>query len=233
MAILCIETGGDNCSVALSQGAEIVALQENNEREHAKYLSVFIAEIMLSAGLEYAELEAVAVSKGPGSYTGLRIGVATAKGICYGSSKPLIAVDSLLALAATAKRDDSESIYCPMIDARRSEVYTALFDASLKRLSETEAMIVTESSFAEILEKRKICFLGSGARKCQSIITHPNAVFLDVTASATGLVAPADEAFREGRFENVAYFEPLYLKDFVATTGKKTFFNQVESPVKQ
>jgi tRNA threonylcarbamoyladenosine biosynthesis protein TsaB len=221
MAILCIETGGDNCSVALSQGKEIVALKEYPEREHAKYLSVFIDELMKSTGLEYAELDAVAVGKGPGSYTGLRIGVATAKGICYGVSKPLIAVDSLLALAATGKRTDSEAIYCPMIDARRMEVYTALFDASLQRLSETKAMTVSESSFDEILEKQTVCFFGSGAAKCRSIITRPNAVFIDVTASATGLAAPANEAFLNRHFENVAYFEPLYLKDFVATTSKK------------
>ncbi|MDR1896677.1 MAG: tRNA (adenosine(37)-N6)-threonylcarbamoyltransferase complex dimerization subunit type 1 TsaB [Prevotellaceae bacterium] len=220
--ILSIETGGDNCSVALSKGAEIIAIKENKDREHSKYLSVFTDEIIKASGLQYTDIDAVAVSKGPGSYTGLRIGVATAKGICYGIDKPLIAICSLLALTSACTRTDSDAIYCPLIDARRSEVYTALFNASLEQLSEIEAMIITENSFKEILNTHKIRFFGSGAEKCKEIIKHPNAVFVETTSSASGLVRPANEAFQNKKFENTAYFEPFYLKDFVVTKSNKT-----------
>ncbi|MDR0725914.1 MAG: tRNA (adenosine(37)-N6)-threonylcarbamoyltransferase complex dimerization subunit type 1 TsaB, partial [Prevotellaceae bacterium] len=190
--ILGIETGGDNCSVALSKGDEIVAIKESGGREHSKYLSVFIDDIFKDSGLSYRDIDAVAVSKGPGSYTGLRIGIATAKGICYGADKPLIAIDSLLSLTSVCRSVSlpvsSQFIYCPMIDARRLEVYTALFDMSLRQLSDTEAMIITENSFAEILSTQKICFFGSGATKCKDIIKSPNAIFVEVENSAAGLV---------------------------------------------
>jgi tRNA threonylcarbamoyladenosine biosynthesis protein TsaB len=233
--ILCIETGGDNCSVALSKGYEMIALKECADREHAKHLSVFIDDIIRDAGLAYSDIDAVAVGKGPGSYTGLRIGVATAKGICYGINKPLIAVNSLLSLAsvfhdteitgneagASFSQTDSATVICPMIDARRLEVYTALFDSSLHQLSDTEAMIISENSFSEILDRQSVYFFGSGAAKCREIITSPNAVFVDVESSASGLVRPANEAFDNKQFEDTAYFEPFYLKDFVVTTKKK------------
>lgn len=223
--ILGIETGGDNCSVALSKGEEIIALKESEGREHSRYLSVFIDDVFKCSGLSYRDIDAVAVSKGPGSYTGLRIGVATAKGICYGTDRPLIAVNSLLSLASvcndTLTPVSPQLIYCPMIDARRLEVYTALFDLSLKQLSDTEAMIISENSFAEILSARQICFFGSGANKCKEIIKSPNAVFADIESSASGLVRPAVEAFVNRQFENTAYFEPFYLKNFVVTERKK------------
>jgi tRNA threonylcarbamoyladenosine biosynthesis protein TsaB len=219
--ILGIETGGDNCSVALSKGNEIVAIRESGGREHSKYLSVFVENLFKDSGLSYGDVDAVAVSKGPGSYTGLRIGVATAKGICYGAGKPLIAINSLLSLASVC-RDislplSSQLIFCPMIDARRLEVYTALFDMSLQQLSDTEAMIITEDSFAEILSTQKICFFGSGATKCKDIIKSPNAMFVEIENSASGLVRPAVEAFNDKLFEDTAYFEPFYLKNFVVT----------------
>lgn len=217
--ILSIETGGDNCSVALSKGVEIVAIKECGGREHSKYLSVFIDEVVNGSDLSYGNIDAVAVSKGPGSYTGLRIGVATAKGICYGTGKPLIAINSLLSLTSiccgTLSSVSSELLFCPMIDARRLEVYTALFDSSLRQLSDTEALIVSENSFAELLSSKKICFFGSGAAKCKEIIKSPNAVFVEIENSASGLVCPAVEAFNYNRFEDSAYFEPFYLKDFV------------------
>jgi tRNA threonylcarbamoyladenosine biosynthesis protein TsaB len=219
--ILGIETGGDNCSVTLSKGNKIVALKESEGREHSKYLSIFIDKIIKDSGFSYEDIDAVAVSKGPGSYTGLRIGVATAKGICYGTGKPLIAINSLLSLASVCRNSlspvSSQLIYCPMIDARRLEVYTALFDLSLRQISDTEAMIISENSFAEILSTRPICFFGSGATKCKGIITSPNAVFVEIENSASGLVCPAVEAFNNNQFEDVAYFEPFYLKDFVVT----------------
>ncbi|MDR1594375.1 MAG: tRNA (adenosine(37)-N6)-threonylcarbamoyltransferase complex dimerization subunit type 1 TsaB [Prevotellaceae bacterium] len=222
--ILGIETGGDNCSVVLSKGDEIIALKENAGREHSKYLSVFIDDIINDTGLSYEDIDAVAVSKGPGSYTGLRIGVATAKGICYGTGKPLIAINSLLSLTSVCHNvlaPESQLLYCPLIDARRLEVYTAMFDASLRQLSDTEAMIISENSFAEILSVQKICFFGSGANKCKMIITNPNAIFVDIENSASGLVRPAVEAFNNRQFEDVVYFEPFYLKDFVVTVRKK------------
>jgi tRNA threonylcarbamoyladenosine biosynthesis protein TsaB len=219
--ILGIETGGDNCSAVLSKGREIIALKEKAGREHSRYLSVFIDDIIKDSGLLYGDIDAVAVSKGPGSYTGLRIGVGTAKGICYGTGKPLIAINSLLSLVSVCRNiftpDSPQLIYCPMIDARRLEVYTALFDMSLHQLSDTEAMIISENSFAEILSVQKICFFGSGAEKCREIIKNPNAIFVDVENSASGLVYPAVEAYNNKQFENIAYFEPFYLKDFVAT----------------
>jgi tRNA threonylcarbamoyladenosine biosynthesis protein TsaB len=219
--ILCLETGGDICSVALARGGEIVALRESREREHAECLSAFIDEMMETFGVSYREIDAVAVSAGPGSYTGLRIGTATAKGICYGANKPLIAVDSLLSLATLCERSDPDAIYCPMIDARRQEVYTALFDASTRKLRATMAVIVTEDSFAEILDEHRMCFFGSGAAKCGKIIVHPNAAFVGVESSAAGLSAPAFKAFTNQRFESTAYYEPFYLKDFVATTRSR------------
>jgi tRNA threonylcarbamoyladenosine biosynthesis protein TsaB len=223
--ILGIETGGDNCSVALSKGTVVIALRERAGREHSQYLSVFIDEIIRNSGLAYSDIDAVAVSKGPGSYTGLRIGIATAKGICYGVNKPLIAVNSLLSLTSVCRdsfTSDSDSmLYCPMIDARRLEVYTALFDSSLRQLSDTEAMIVSENSFAEILSNHRICFFGSGADKCRKIIHSPNAVFVSIDNSASGLIHPSVEAFIDRQFEDTAYFEPFYLKNFVVTEKKK------------
>jgi tRNA threonylcarbamoyladenosine biosynthesis protein TsaB len=222
--ILGIETGGDNCSAVLSKGHEIIALKEQAGREHSRYLSVFIDNIIKDSGLSYDDIDAVAVSKGPGSYTGLRIGVGTAKGICYGADKPLIAINSLLSLVSTCRNTHTnvapQTIYCPMIDARRLEVYTAMFDASLRQLSDTEAMIISENSFADILSDKKVCFFGSGAKKCKEIIKSPNAIFEDIENSAAGLVYPAVEAFYYKQFEDVAYFEPFYLKDFVVTERK-------------
>jgi tRNA threonylcarbamoyladenosine biosynthesis protein TsaB len=219
--ILCIETGGDNCSAALSKGRNLLALKEQHDREHAKNLSPFIDEILRETGATYADIDAVAVSKGPGSYTGLRIGVATAKGICYGLDKPLIAIDSLLSLASLCERADSNAIYCPMIDARRAEVYCAFFDVELQRITETQALIVDENSFLNDYPERRLVFFGNGAGKCKDIIKRSNTVFLDVQSSATGLINPAVDAYERKIFEDFAYFEPLYLKDFVAVAARK------------
>lgn len=222
--ILGIETGGDNCSVALSKGHEIIALKENKDKEHSKYLSVFIDAVIKDSGFSYGDIDAVATGMGPGSYTGLRIGVATAKGICYGTGKPLIAINSLLSLTSVCRNTfssiSSHHAYCPLIDARRMEVYTALFDSSLRQLSGTEAMIISENSFADILSMQKVCFFGSGMKKCKETIISPNAIFVEIENSASGLVLPAIEAFNRRQFENTAYFEPFYLKNFVATVKK-------------
>lgn len=220
--ILHIETGGDDCSVALSGDGMLLGLKESiNSREHSKLLSVLIDELLLEKSLRYKDLSAIALSKGPGSYTGLRIGTSTAKGLCYGLDIPLIAIDSLVSLTQLCRKPWIDALYCPMIDARRLEVYTAIFDGQMKRVSETEAKILDENSFSEILEHKKIVFFGSGTEKCKTMFKNPNAVFEDVRSSAVGLITPAYEAFIKKEFENTAYFEPLYLKDFVVTTKKK------------
>jgi tRNA threonylcarbamoyladenosine biosynthesis protein TsaB len=213
--ILGIETSTDICSVALLRGGEVVALRESGGSEHARLLAVYIDEVMREAGLDAHGLEAVAVSAGPGSYTGLRIGVSTAKGLCYALGIPLIAVGSLDALACqVAGRFDEGAVLCPMIDARRMEVYAQLFDHDARPLGEVEAVVVTEDSFRDA----SVIF-GSGAAKCAPML--PWARYIDVCASARGLARGAAEAFAARRFVDTAYFEPLYLKDFVATTPKK------------
>jgi tRNA threonylcarbamoyladenosine biosynthesis protein TsaB len=192
-------------------------------------LVVYIDEAIKQAGLIPTDLDAVCVSKGPGSYTGLRIGVSAAKGLCYGLGIPLLSVGSLESMAHWAKTEFSEqltdvSFFCPMTDARRMEVYTQLFDASLNEIEPISAVIVDENSFASELEKGKVAFFGDGAAKCKEVINHLNAVFLDdFNPSACGMVALAEAKFTEKQFEDVAYFEPYYLKDFVAGKPKRVF----------
>jgi tRNA threonylcarbamoyladenosine biosynthesis protein TsaB len=190
---------------------------------------VYIDEAIKEAGLKPANLDAVCVSKGPGSYTGLRIGVSAAKGLCYGLGIPLLSVGSLESMAHWAKAEFSEeltdvSILCPMIDARRMEVYTQLFDASLNELQSVSAEIIDENSFATELEKGKVVFFGDGAAKCKEVINHPNALFLDdFKPRARGMISLAEKRVTANQFEDVAYFEPHYLKDFVAGKPKKVF----------
>lgn len=222
------------CSVALSYQGHLHAFREHNGKDfsHSSLLTSFIEEIIREAGIRVNELSAVAVSQGPGSYTGLRIGVSAAKGLCYGLDIPLIAVNSLEALAyhfreGLLKRSDFilpaalEALFCPMIDARRMEVYYALYDARLRQKRETTAEVVTSESFGELLESHKVFFFGDGAEKCQPLLESHNAmVFKDVWPSAKGMIALAQEKFETGEFEDVAYFEPFYLKDFVAGTPR-------------
>jgi len=218
--ILHIETGTAVCSVALSRGEKLVALRENTEGMlHAKLLAVFIEEILHEQQLGISQLDAVSVSEGPGSYTGLRVGVSTAKGLCYGAHKPLIAVGSLqsLAMLSIARQllPTPEACIIPMIDARRMEVYTAQFNHAGEQISATEAKIIDSFSFVEILEKQPVLFIGDGAEKCKAVIIHPNAHFVPLQASAAGMIQPAFKAFAQQQFVNTAYFEPFYLKDFV------------------
>ena len=224
--ILHIETGTAVCSVALSHGERLVALRENTEgMQHAKLLAVFIEEILHEQQISISSLDAVSVSEGPGSYTGLRVGVSTAKGLCYGAHKPLIAVSSLqsLAMLAIARQllPAPEARIIPMIDARRMEVYTAQFSPIGEQLSATEAKIIDSSSFAEILEQQPVLFIGDGAEKCKAVITHPQAHFVPLQTSAFGMILPALKAFAQQQFVDTAYFEPFYLKDFVAIPSKK------------
>lgn len=229
--ILHIESSTLTCSVALSRNGETLALRETHDTQytHAERLAVYAQEVLRSADMAATDLQAVCVSKGPGSYTGLRIGVSAAKGLCYGLGIPLLSVGSLESMAHWAKSELAEqladvSFLCPMIDARRMEVYTQVFDASLNVLKPVSAEIIDENSFDSELEKGKVAFFGDGAAKCKEIINHPNAVFLDdFNPSARGMIALAEAKFSEKQFEDVAYFEPYYLKDFVAGKPKRLF----------
>ncbi|MDR0420076.1 MAG: tRNA (adenosine(37)-N6)-threonylcarbamoyltransferase complex dimerization subunit type 1 TsaB [Prevotellaceae bacterium] len=226
--ILSIESGTSVCSVGLSQGKQLIALRESDgEFAHAAKLSVFIDELLTQENINTADLDAIAVSEGPGSYTGIRIGVSTAKGLCFGANKPLIAVGSLHSLAKLAvekTKPSPEILLCPMIDARRMEVYTALFDSNANMINQISAQIIDENTYAELLKTNKIIFFGNGAEKCKSIISSPNAIFADIKASAKGMIDIADEKFAKSNFVDIAYFEPFYLKDFVATASKKKIF---------
>ncbi|MDR3367148.1 MAG: tRNA (adenosine(37)-N6)-threonylcarbamoyltransferase complex dimerization subunit type 1 TsaB [Prevotellaceae bacterium] len=223
--LLCIESSAEVCSVALTHNGEVVELQESAlERDHAKLLAPFIGNVLGKAGVAPHQLDAVAVSKGPGSYTSLRIGASTAKGLCYGAGKPLIAVGSLHALTALAMAKATllpTDLLCPMLDARRMEVYTAMFDANGVQQTEVAARTVDENSFAEELKERRIVFFGSGAGKYRQVAQNANAVFVEVQASASGMARLAERLFAEKRFEDVAYFEPFYLKNFVAIKSTK------------
>ena len=228
--LLHIETSDKICSAALSENEKLIAYKEGSgERAHAAMLTVIINELLQEKAIQPAMLDAVSVSKGPGSYTGLRIGVSTAKGLCYALGKPLIAVNTLFAMAS-GMLEASEGIgegtlLCPMIDARRMEVYNAVYDSKLHEILHTRATIIDENTFSDLLEKHKIVFAGSGAAKCKNVIRHRNAVFMEeYNCLATHLVSPAWLSYLEKKFEDTAYFEPYYLKDFIATTAAKKVF---------
>lgn len=216
--ILCIETATPVCSVALFENTTLISVREIKDGNvHASALTGLIRQCMDESALDLNQLEAIAVSKGPGSYTGLRVGVATAKGLCYTLKKPLIAISTLKSLAYVFSLENREfqGIICPMIDARRMEVYTALYDQSLEEISPVEAKIIDHSSYAAMLSSNPIAFLGNGAEKCREMIKSYNALFFDTMCSAKGMGIFAHEKLRAGQFENIAYFEPDYLKEFV------------------
>nr|WP_067061222.1 tRNA (adenosine(37)-N6)-threonylcarbamoyltransferase complex dimerization subunit type 1 TsaB [Mucilaginibacter sp. L294] len=222
--ILQIETATTSCSVALARDGKVLAFKEINARNiHAEVITVYIDELMAQTGGTYAGLDAIAVSCGPGSYTGLRIGVSTAKGLCFALDKPLISVPTLAAMAngVALNNDVTNMLLCPMIDARRMEVYTAIFYAAGEIIKPTAAEIIDADSFSGILAENKVLFFGDGADKCRQALGHnPNAAFLaDFENSATHLTQIAADKFNRADFEDVAYFEPYYLKDFIA--GKK------------
>ena len=225
--ILCIETATSVCSVSLSKDGDVSALREINEQKaHASEITVFIEEVLKASNVSIKNLDAVAVSKGPGSYTGLRIGVSAAKGICYGLEIPLISVDTLYSMALGFSEFHKDFIkeinannilLCPMIDARRMEVYNQLVDLKQPTIRETQAEIIDENSFYEYFKNHKIIFFGSGADKCKEIITDENAFFFpSFQNSAKYMAKIANQKFQSQQFEDTAYFEPFYLKDFVA-----------------
>jgi universal bacterial protein YeaZ len=228
--ILNIETATEVCSVALSQDDSLVDFRENTEgKSHASLLTLFVDDILKKNNLAVSQLDAVAVSAGPGSYTGLRIGISAAKGLCYGSGKPLVSVSTLQSMAyrfinqlTDVQKDDyKEALLCPMIDARRLEVYTALFDSSGNFQSGISAEIIDENSFAQTLKERKIVFFGNGSDKCQEVIRNNNAIFIKgIYPSAIDMKTLSLKEYNAQNFKDVAYYEPYYLKEFVATTPK-------------
>ena len=232
--LLCIEAGTDIGSVALAKNDRLLSLRESCEsRQHAQNLAVYVEEILRENDLDAKDLDAVAVGMGPGSYTGLRICVSLAKGICYGAGIPLIAVGSLEALTRVALEDYEAGILsvegwenaylCPMVDARRMEVYAQVFDADGRPQSEVSAEVIGTESFAAFRgQGRPFVIFGSGARKCADVL--PDATLVEVTPSARGLARLAQQALDEGRTVDIAYFEPFYLKDFVVTTSRKKLF---------
>ena len=226
-------------------------------KAHASLTAVFVQEVLAERGVTLSDCDAVCVSMGPGSYTGLRVGVSTAKGLCFGAGKPLLAVGTLDTLvaqsfspaeaeanveprsglypraAASAEENDGYKYIVPMIDARRMEVYAAVFEVAtdsenprndVKQITETAPAIIDENSYAEYLEQGPVLFIGDGAGKCADVIKHPNAHFCQCHPKASAMLQPAIEAFRKGDFKDVAYFEPFYLKEFVATVSKKKLF---------
>ncbi|MDR2816362.1 MAG: tRNA (adenosine(37)-N6)-threonylcarbamoyltransferase complex dimerization subunit type 1 TsaB [Proteiniphilum sp.] len=221
--LLAIETSTPVCSCTLSRNGETLMNKENYEgRSHASLLGLFVHEIMEYARQQHIRIDAIAVSSGPGSYTGLRIGVSEAKGLSYGLDIPLIAIPTARIMASMMKGNaDEDTLLCPMIDARRMEVYATFFDRSLNVIRETSADIVEEGSYTDLLEKRKIIFFGNGAEKCRSVITHANALFFDdIHPLASGMAPLAKKAFTDKAFVDVAYFEPFYLKEFIATVPR-------------
>ncbi|APZ46433.1 tRNA (adenosine(37)-N6)-threonylcarbamoyltransferase complex dimerization subunit type 1 TsaB [Polaribacter reichenbachii] len=220
--ILNIETATKNCSVSIANKGEILALRElnNGNYSHAEVLHPFIVDILKEANLSNKEIDAVAVSKGPGSYTGLRIGVSAAKGLCFAFDKPLISIDTLTSLSHAISIDNG--IIIPMIDARRMEVYAAVYNQDHQQIREIKAEIIDKNSFSDYLEEHKVYFLGDGAQKCKTIINHKNAVFVDDKfPSAKEMAILSFNKYRKSDIENVAYFEPFYLKDFVVIPEKK------------
>lgn len=226
--ILNIETSTTVCSVALAKDGELVALKESfEERSHATLLTVFIDEIFKENKIQASNLDAVAVSEGPGSYTGLRIGVSTAKGIAYGAGIPLLAVGTLESMANGYLQQKSvaeNTLLVPMLDARRLEVYTAIWNTKMENKMKVQPMVIDENSLKEQADKQALVLFGTGAEKCKPILCGENfSIDTEYTISAKDMIALAEKKFEAGTFEDVAYFEPFYLKEFMATIPKKKF----------
>ncbi|OIQ40960.1 MAG: tRNA (adenosine(37)-N6)-threonylcarbamoyltransferase complex dimerization subunit type 1 TsaB [Bacteroidetes bacterium MedPE-SWsnd-G1] len=220
--ILNIETSTKNCSVSLSENGEVIAIKELNDGNysHAEKLHVFIQEVLDVTNKSFSDLEAVAVSKGPGSYTGLRIGVSAAKGLCFALDIPLISVNTLQSLAMQVQTENGYII--PMLDARRMEVYSAIFDVNFKAIREVQAQVLDEFSFQSYLIEKPVYFIGDGVAKTKELIKNSNAHFIqDKLPSSREMASISNAKYLENQFEDVAYFEPYYLKDFLVTPSKK------------
>jgi len=214
--ILSLETSTTNCSVSVSKKGQLMSIKELNNASysHAESLHVFISEVLNQANIESSDLEAIAVSKGPGSYTGLRIGVSAAKGLCYALDIPLISISTLKSLALQLRIEDGFIV--PMLDARRMEVYSAIFDPDFNLIRKIEAQIIDENSFLKELEETQLNFIGSGVEKCKNVISHNNAKFIDNKFPSSKQMAElAYGKLLNNEIEDLAYFEPFYLKDFL------------------
>jgi len=214
--ILSLETSTKVCSVALAENGNLISIKElfDEKYSHAEKLNLFIEDVLQQANKKFSDLDAVAVSEGPGSYTGLRIGTSSAKGLCYALDKPLIAINSLKSLAnlVTEKTD----VIIPLFDAMRMEVYAAAFDSNLNELEKTSAKIIESNSFENFLSTKKTIFVGPGAAKCVGVINSSNATFdLNLQVSSRGMISLAEQKFNQNQFVDTAYFEPFYLKDFI------------------
>jgi len=220
--ILNIETATTNCSVSLAKEGTVIGLKEDNNLSysHAERLHVYIDEVLKTANVSKNRLSAIAISKGPGSYTGLRIGVSAAKGLCYALKIPLISIPTLEALANQV--ENPNGVVVAMLDARRLEVYSAIYDSNFQETRTTEAEIITSESYRELLESSAVYFIGNGVAKTKALITHQNAHFIEnKLPSAKQMCALSFDKFKSNTFEDVAYFEPFYLKDFIAIPSKK------------
>ena len=227
--IILIETSTSLCSAAIVEDGVVTCGRLSEEpRAHASMTAPFIKSLLDERGLRVSDCDAVAVSKGPGSYTGLRVGVSTAKGLCFGAGIPLISVGTLDTLVWQAMDDGLVPEGCkyiiPMIDARRMEVYTGIFTPDGKQVSPTVAQVVDADTFRDLLEEGPVLFIGDGAGKCREVIGSGTAAFVQCCPRAAGMRRPAEAALKEGRFEDVAYFEPFYLKEFLTTVSKKKLF---------
>ncbi|MGN0202063.1 MAG: tRNA (adenosine(37)-N6)-threonylcarbamoyltransferase complex dimerization subunit type 1 TsaB [Candidatus Cryptobacteroides sp.] len=227
--LILIETSTALCSAALVEDGRVVREKVSREaRAHASVTAPFVKELLDEGGLKVSDCDAVAVSMGPGSYTGLRVGVSTAKGLCFGAGIPLVGVGTLDTLVWQAIGENLLPEGCrhivPMVDARRMEVYTGIFDTGGRQLTRTEASIVDGETFSGILAEGPVLFIGDGAGKCREVIADGRAFFHETCPKASAMLVPALEAFRAGKFEDVAYFEPFYLKEFITTVSKKKLF---------
>jgi len=232
--ILNIETSTEVCSVAIARNGSVIHSRQNlSGQNHAMLVTVFINELLVESNLTMEQLDAVAVSGGPGSYTGLRIGVSVAKGLCYASSLPMIAITSLEAMAHHVITihekyqypETGNILFCPMIDARRMEVYTSFYDVNGVQIRGIQADIIDHQSYLPYLENNTVFFFGNGAAKCRNAISHPHAIFIDgIITTAENMVSLAERDFKLQKFVDVAYYEPFYLKDFVATIPVKNIF---------
>lgn len=223
--IINIETSTSSCSLSLaSDGKILFAACEPSGMNHAKLLGGYAKEAENVLKEKNLHLDAVCVSKGPGSYTGLRIGVSMAKGLCFGADAKLLAVDTLALIAHTAIKTGAvapDALVCPMIDARRMEVYASFFDTKLGQVRATSADIIDENSYADYLSSKEVYFCGNGSDKCKSVLTGANAKFVDgIIPTAENMVELSEKLYAEKKFEDVAYFEPEYVKEFVATVAK-------------
>ena len=233
--IICLETATNLCSVALCDSAGVISVLESDEsKSHASLLTVFIHEILRNNGITVQDLDCVAVSKGPGSYTGLRIGVSVAKGLAYGASIPLIGIETTLSMfygiisgKYFSTGPERNTLFCPMLDARRMEVYYAIYDADGNNIRNISAEVITKDTFAGYPESQKIIFFGDGALKCRDVIDRKNATFAtEFMMSASYMYQPVFMAFNNHNYEDVAYFEPLYLKDFITSKPRKNILGK-------